>query len=367
MKVLTVFGTRPEAIKLAPVILELKKHGIDQAVCVTGQHRQMLDQMLDLFDIRPDFDLNIMSERQTLEDITTRALELIQPVIKASEPDLVLVQGDTTTAFVAALAGFYHQIPVGHVEAGLRTSNRYNPFPEEMNRRLTTQLADHHFAPTQLAKQNLLRDGVEGNKITITGNTVIDALQLILARQFPLKAPELSRVDFSKRVILLTTHRRENLGDGMKGIFRAVQRIAGEYSDVEFIFPVHLNPAVQRHARDLLGNSAAIHLMPPLSYSDLVGVMARSYLVMTDSGGIQEEAPSLGKPVLVLRSNTERPEGVEAGTARLIGTEEESVYAAAKELLDNASAYQEMARATSPYGDGHAAEKIVRIITERNA
>ncbi len=367
LKVLTIFGTRPEAIKLAPVIQALEKHHItDQVVCVTGQHREMLDQMLSLFAIKPDHDLRVMTESQSLEQISSRVLLGLEDVLEQTKPDLVLVEGDTTTVLMGALAAFYKKIPVGHIEAGLRTDNKYNPFPEEMNRRLTAQLADLHFAPTQQAKQNLLAEGVKPDKIFVTGNTVIDALLWVLEQKRPFESQALKALKTEgRRVILVTTHRRENLGEGMEAIFSAIKRLAGEFSDLLFVFPVHLNPAIQKHATDTFKDVANVVLTEPLGYSDLAKVMQMSYLVMTDSGGIQEEAPALGKPVLVLRDTTERPEGVEAGTAKLAGTAADKIYEYAKELITDSAAYEKMAKAINPYGDGTAAKQIVEIISQK--
>ena len=360
---MTILGTRPEAIKLAPVIKELAARDLPQIVCVTGQHREMLDQMLELFELRPDHDLHIMEERQTLAAITARSLAGLDPVIRDEAPGLILVQGDTSTAFTGALAGYYHQVPVGHVEAGLRTDDKYSPYPEEINRRLISQIAEFNFAPTHLAASNLRRDGIADDHIHITGNTVVDALLWVVERDLEFEEPALREADFTgRRVVLVTTHRRENLGAGMDQIFRALQRLAGEYDDLTLVFPVHLNPVVREQVDAALAGTPNTLLTPPLSYGDLAKVMKLAYMVMTDSGGIQEEAPALGKPVLVLRDTTERFEGIEAGTAHLVGTDHDRILAAATELLDDPAAYAKMAHAVSPYGDGTAARQIVDLI-----
>jgi len=366
LKVMSVFGTRPEAIKMAPVVLELCKYReIKSIVAVTAQHREMLDQVLSLFAIRPDFDLNIMSEGQTLFDITSRALTGLDKVLSAAEPDVVLVHGDTTTTFAGALAAYYHQIEVGHVEAGLRTQNKFSPYPEEMNRRLTGVLTDLHFAPTSTAKANLLREGVDADKIFVTGNTVIDALLQTVRADFKFD-DELSRVDFGKRIILVTTHRRENLGEPLRHVYKALKSLVEEFADVEIIFPVHKNPKVREVVKEELGGLERVCLTDPLDYEPFANLMNRATLILTDSGGVQEEAPALGKPVLVLRDTTERPEAVDAGTVKLIGTNQAAVYGAAKELLTDAAAYRRMAEARSPYGDGHAAERIVKALLWRH-
>ena len=363
LKVMSVFGTRPEAIKMAPVVLELCKYPqIESLVAVTAQHREMLDQVLNLFDIRPDFDLNIMSEGQTLFDITDRALLGLDKVFAAAKPDVILVHGDTTTTFAGALAAYYHQIEVGHVEAGLRTQNKFSPYPEEMNRRLTGALADIHFAPTTTAKENLLREGVAPEKIFVTGNTVIDALFKTVREDFHF--PEFN-FD-GKRVILVTTHRRENLGEPMRQVYKALKSLVEEFSDVEIIFPVHKNPRVREVVNEELGGLERVCLIDPLDYEPFANLMNRATLILTDSGGVQEEAPALGKPVLVLRDTTERPEAVEAGTVKLIGTNQAKVYGAAKLLLTDAAEYRKMAEARSPYGDGHAARRIVEALLWRH-
>ena len=365
LKVMTIFGTRPEAIKMAPVVLELQKHTdkIQTVVAVTAQHREMLDQVLHLFKIKPDYDLDIMSQGQTLYDITSRALVGLREVLATEKPDLVLVHGDTTTTFVGALAAFYHQIPVGHVEAGLRTHNKYSPYPEEMNRKLAGVLTDLHFAPTATARQNLLQENVPTDSIFVTGNTVIDALLSTVDPSYQFTDELLSSISFqTRRVILVTTHRRENLGEPMRHVYQALKRIASEHSDVEIIFPVHKNPKVREVVDSVLGNLPRVHLTDPLEYEPFANLMARSTIILTDSGGIQEEAPSLGKPVLVLRDTTERPEAIAAGTVKLIGTLEENVYHEIKALLSDPKHYRAMSEATNPYGDGLASFRIVQTI-----
>lgn len=364
LKVLTVFGTRPEAIKMAPLVLELQKNpSIDCTVAVTAQHREMLDQVLELFHITPQYDLNIMQAGQTLYDITTRALNGLKDVLDKVQPHLVLVHGDTTTTFAASLAAFYSQIPVGHVEAGLRTNNKYSPFPEEINRRLTGAMADLHFAPTQNAKQNLLKEGVDPQNIFVTGNTVIDALQATVQEQYQFNISPLDRLDYrNNRVLLVTTHRRENLGDPMRDIYQALREIVQQYQDVEVVFPVHKNPLVRQTVQQYLGDLERVHLIEPLDYQPFINLMQRCYLVLTDSGGLQEEAPSLGKPVLVLRDTTERPEAVAAGTVRLVGTRRDEVLKHTRLLLDDQDAYRAMAEAVNPYGDGKASQRIVQAI-----
>ena len=365
LKVMTIFGTRPEAIKMAPVVLELQKHPdkIQSIVAVTAQHREMLDQVLHLFDIRPDYDLDIMKSSQTLFDITSRALVGLREVLEEARPDLVLVHGDTTTTFVGALAAFYEQIPVGHVEAGLRTHNKYSPYPEEMNRKLTGVLTDLHFAPTQTARQNLLQENVLPESIFVTGNTVIDALLSTVNPSYRFVDELLSSVSFeTSRVILVTTHRRENLGEPMRHVYQALKRIVLEYPDVEIIFPVHKNPKVREVVDSVLGNLPRVHLTDPMDYEPFANLMDRATMILTDSGGIQEEAPSLGKPVLVLRDTTERPEAIDAGTVRLIGTAEETVYSEIKALLTDPDQYRAMSEAANPYGDGKASARIVQAI-----
>lgn len=364
IKVMTVFGTRPEAIKMAPVVLELQKHAdrIQTIVAVTAQHRQMLDQVLDLFQITPDYDLDIMSQGQTLYDITTKSLMGLKDVLAKEKPDLVLVHGDTTTTFAGALASYYQQVPVGHVEAGLRTGDIYSPFPEEMNRKLTGAIAAIHFAPTATAKANLLKENVNPSHIYVTGNTVIDALMTTVAGDYDF-GDDLKDVDFhNHRVILLTTHRRENLGGPMRHIYKALRRIIEEIPDTEIVFPVHRNPLVRKVVEEELAGVDRIHLIDPMEYEPFANLMSLSSLVLTDSGGIQEEAPSLGKPVLVLRNTTERPEAVEAGTVRLIGTDKDVVYAETKRLLTDQAAYDAMSNAVNPYGDGKASQRIVQAI-----
>lgn len=362
--VMTVFGTRPEAIKMAPLVKELEKSDkIKSVVCVTAQHRQMLDQVLSLFKITPDYDLDIMKERQTLAGITTRALNGLDKVMAQVKPDIVLVHGDTTTTFAGSIAAFYNGAKVGHVEAGLRTYDKWSPFPEEMNRRLTGAIADLHFSPTVRNKNNLLRENVPEESIFITGNTVIDALRTTVYDGYKFGDKELEKIlDSGKRIILMTAHRRENLGEPLYNITRAVRRIADKFTDTEVIYPVHLNPAVRSVANEVLGGHERIHLIDPLEAGDMHNAMSRSYLIMTDSGGLQEEAPSLGKPVLVLRRETERPEAVEAGTVRLAGTEEDVIFQMASELLSDKASYDKMAKAVNPYGDGHACERIVNAI-----
>ena len=361
--IMLVFGTRPEAIKMCPLIRELRtRKGIRTLCCVTGQHRQMLDQVLGAFDVTPDYDLAIMKDGQTLFDITTRVMERLKDVLAEAKPDLVLVHGDTTTTFAAALTCFYMQIPVGHVEAGLRTYQLDSPFPEEFNRQAVGVVARYHFAPTEQAKANLLRENKRPETIFVTGNTAIDALKTTVRADY--QSPELEWAKGS-RLILLTAHRRENLGEPMRAIFRAVRRIADETPDVKVLYPVHMNPAIRAMAKKILGGDERIRLIAPLEVLDFHNILARSCMVMTDSGGIQEEAPSLGKPVLVLRDTTERPEGVAAGTLKLVGTEEETIYREAKRLLEDEEAYHAMSVASNPYGDGHACERIADIL-ERN-
>ena len=361
LKVMTVFGTRPEAIKMAPLVKELQsRQGINSVLCVTAQHREMLDQVLDLFQLVPDYDLNIMKPGQTISMITSNVLLGMEEVLSKENPDIVLVHGDTSTTFAAALAAFYHQIKVGHVEAGLRTYDKYSPYPEEMNRILTGHLADIHFAPTERNRQNLLLENVADEKIFITGNTVIDALLTVAGKPYVFEDETLKNLDFqNRRVITVTCHRRENLGEHMENIFGAIRRIAEEFADVEIVYPVHLNPKVRDAANKVLRGMDRVHLIEPLQYQPFVNLMAKSYLIITDSGGMQEEAPSLGKPVLVVRRETERPEAVEAGTVKLAGVEENTIYALAKELLSDKAAYEAMSGAINPYGDGKACKAIV--------
>lgn len=361
---MSVFGTRPEAIKMAPLVKELEKTPeIESIVCVTAQHREMLDQVLEIFGLHPQYDLNIMQARQTLAGITTRALTGLEEVMGKEKPDIVLVHGDTSTTFAGALAAYYNQIKVGHVEAGLRTYDKYQPFPEEMNRRLTGALTDLHFAPTPLAKEHLLKENISEDGIFITGNTVIDALAHTIEEDYTFTVDELNKIDFKgKRVIAMTAHRRENLGEPLRNICRAVKRLVEEYPDVEVVYAVHKNPAVVEPVHEILGGNDRIHLTDPLDLKDMHNLMCRSFFVMTDSGGLQEEVPSMGKPVLVLRNVTERPEGVEAGTLKLAGTEEDVIYRMAKELLDDNEEYEKMAQAKNPFGDGQASRRIVESI-----
>lgn len=358
---MTIFGTRPEAIKMAPVVLELQKHReqIESVVTVTAQHRQMLDQVLETFNITPDYDLNIMKDRQTLVDVATNALQGLDRVMKEAKPDIVLVHGDTATTFIGSLAAFYNQIAIGHVEAGLRTGQKYSPYPEEMNRQLTGVMADLHFAPTDVSKANLLKENKLAEAIFVTGNTAIDALKTTVSKEY--SHPVLEKVG-NDRMILLTAHRRENLGDPMRNMFRAINRLLAEHEDVQVVYPVHMNPAVREVANEVLGDNARIHLIEPLEVFDFHNFAARSFMILTDSGGVQEEAPSLGKPVLVLRDTTERPEGIAAGTLKLAGTDEETIYALAKELLTDQEAYKAMAYASNPYGDGFASQRIVEAL-----
>ena len=365
VKVMTVFGTRPEAIKMAPVILELKKFAdkIDTTVAVTAQHREMLDQVLNLFKIVPDYDLNIMSSGQTLFDITSRALTGLNKIFEEVKPDMVLVHGDTTTTFAGALAAYYHQISVGHVEAGLRTGNKFSPYPEEMNRKLTAALTDLNFAPTDTAKRNLLREGISEEKIFVTGNTVIDALCHTVKSDFKFTEELLNGIDYeNKRVILVTTHRRENLGEPLRQVYKALKKLVEEFADVEVIFPVHKNPKVREVVNAELGGLERVYLCDPLDYEPFANLMSRVKLILTDSGGIQEEAPALGKPVLVLRDTTERPEAVDAGTVKLVGTDLETVYENSKLLLTNNAEYKKMSESVNPYGDGAASERIVQAV-----
>ena len=363
LKVMTVFGTRPEAIKMAPLIKELEKRdNIDSIVCVTAQHREMLDQVLEIFNINPDYDLNLMKSNQTLTSITANVLEGLNTVINEVKPDIVLVHGDTTTTLSASLAAFYNQCKVGHVEAGLRTYNKYSPYPEEINRQVTGIIADLHFAPTNKSKENLIKEGKCESDIYVTGNTAIDALKTTVKSNY---TNEIIDKIGNDRIILLTAHRRENLGDTMKNMFLAIKKIVEEFDDVQVVYPVHLNPKVRDVADEILGDNKKIHLIEPLNVVDFHNFMEKSYIIMTDSGGIQEEAPSLGKPVLVLRDTTERPEGVEAGTLKLVGTNKENIYEATKELLTDKEVYKAMSTASNPYGDGFASKYIVDIIIDR--
>lgn len=367
MKVMSVFGTRPEAIKMCPLILEMDNHPeIESIVCLTGQHREMLDQVMQIFGIKAQYDLNIMRPKQTLTTITTSVLEKMEEVLKKEEPDIVLVHGDTTTSFVVALAAFYQQIPVGHVEAGLRTYNKYSPFPEEMNRNLTGKIAELHFAPTVNNKNNLAKENILEN-VFVTGNTVIDAFKTTVKENYKYREPRLQEIGLEgKKCVLMTAHRRENLGQPLRNICNAVKRLAEEYEDIEFVYPVHLNPAVQGTAHEILDDIKNVHLIPPIDVEDMHNVMDRSFLVMTDSGGLQEEAPACGVPVLVLRTETERPEAVEAGTVKVVGVEEGDIVRKAKKLIDDEQAYEQMAKAVNPYGDGHASERIVKHLLEWN-
>ena len=365
IKVLTVFGTRPDAVKMAPVVKEFLKHPDKAAlsIAVSGQHREMLDQVLDVFEIKPDYDLQIMREKQSLQGITSRCLERLEPVFEEVRPDIVIAQGDTTTTFVASLAAFYYQTPFGHVEAGLRTDNKYNPFPEEMNRRLTTVLADLHFAPTEHARQNLLADNVSDDRIYVTGNTVIDALLTVAEKPFSFEDEGLETACGGRhKLVLVTAHRRENWGEPMRSICRAVKTIVKRHPDVCVVFPVHKNPVVREVVFPELEGMDAVHLIEPPDYVPFVHLMKQSYLILTDSGGVQEEGPSLGKPILVLRETTERPEAVEAGSAKLIGTREEDIVAEVESLLASRSQYERMATCKNPYGDGQAARRIVEAV-----
>lgn len=358
---MTIFGTRPEAIKMAPLVLELEKHKdhIESIVTVTAQHREMLDQVLEVFKITPDYDLNVMKDRQTLTSITTLALEGLDKTMKEVKPDIVLVHGDTSTTFVASLAALYNQITVGHVEAGLRTWNKYSPFPEEMNRQMTGVIADLHFSPTKKSFNNLIQENKSEETIFITGNTAIDALKTTVTDTYTHEV--LDKIG-SDRLILVTAHRRENLGEPMRNMFKAIKRIVDEHKDVQVVYPVHLNPVVRELADEILGNDDRIQLIEPLGVLDFHNFAARAYMILTDSGGVQEEAPSLGVPVLVLRDTTERPEGIEAGTLKLAGTDEETIYNMAYELLNNPTEYEKMSKASNPYGDGKASERIVQAI-----
>lgn len=363
MKVLAVFGTRPEAIKMCPLVLKLKEYKeIDCKVCLTGQHKEMLKQVMDAFQVQEDYNLDIMKDRQTLTTITTSILEKLEPVLTKEKPDVVLVHGDTTTSYAAALASFYQQIPVGHVEAGLRTGDIYSPFPEEMNRLLTDRISTYYYAPTELNVENLSKEGIHNN-VFITGNTVIDAFQYTVRDDYDFLNKELRNVDFNnKRVITVTAHRRENLGEPLKRICHAIKRLAQEYIDVTFVYPVHLNPAVRDIVFSVLEGIDNVELINPVDVLDMHNLLSRSYMIMTDSGGLQEEAPHFGKPVLVLRTETERPEAVEAGTVKVVGVDEETIYAEAKRLLEDTKAYEKMAKAVNPYGDGHASERIAEAL-----
>ena len=369
IKLMTVFGTRPEAIKMCPLVLEMQKYPdfIEPIVAVTAQHREMLDQVLQLFAIKPDYDLNIMTAGQTLYDVTGRAVAGLKDVLAEAQPDMVLVHGDTTTTFVGALASFYAQIPVGHVEAGLRTGNKFSPYPEEMNRKLTGAIADIHFAPTSTSKNNLLKENIDPAAIVVTGNTVIDALQTTVKADYRFTDSGLQKaLAGGKRLILVTTHRRENLGEPMRHVYQALRKVLENHPDVEAIFPVHKNPKVREIVDEELGKLAQVHLIEPLDYEPFANLMAKVDIVLTDSGGIQEEAPALGKPVLVLRDTTERPEAVDAGTVKLVGTAYDDVLRETSLLLDDSKYYQSMAEAANPYGDGRACERIIRKILHEN-
>lgn len=363
IKVMTVFGTRPEAIKMAPLVKELKKRKeVECIVCVTAQHREMLDQVLETFDIVPDYDLNIMKQGQTLTDITIRALKGLEEVIKEVKPNIVLVHGDTTTTFAGALAAFYNQTDIGHVEAGLRTYDKYSPYPEEMNRQMVSSLSDMNFAPTKLSADNLIKEGKKKENIFITGNTVIDAMSTTISDDYQNEVFDWVGND---RMILLTAHRRENIGDSMKSIFKAVKRIVTEFPYVKVVYPIHKNPVVREIANEIFGDCDKVKLIEPLEVFDFHNFMNKSYIILTDSGGVQEEAPALGKPVLVLRNTTERPEGIEAGTLKLTGTDEETIYEETKKLLTSKEEYEVMSKASNPYGDGHASERITDEIIKR--
>lgn len=359
-KVMLVFGTRPEAIKMCPLVNELKsRKEIETVVCVTGQHRQMLDQVLEAFDVVPDYDLSIMKDRQTLFDVTTNILNRIKEVLEEVHPDVVLVHGDTSTTFVTALACFYLQIPVGHVEAGLRTYNIYSPYPEEFNRQAVSIISAYNFAPTELSRQNLLKEGKNPDTIYVTGNTAIDALKTTVRADYTHLELEWAK---GSRLIMITAHRRENLGEPMKHMFRAIRRVCDEHPDVKAIYPIHMNPVVRETAREILGDDERIHIIEPMDVLDFHNFLSRSFLILTDSGGIQEEAPSLGKPVLVMRDTTERPEGIKAGTLKLVGTDEQVIYENFKLLLENEEAYKAMSTASNPYGDGFACKRIADIL-----
>ena len=361
IKVMSIFGTRPEAIKMAPLVKELERRKeIESIVCVTAQHRQMLDQVLETFNIKPDYDLNIMKQGQSLSEITSRALTGLESVIKDVKPDIVLVHGDTTTTFAGALAAFYNQVAIGHVEAGLRTYDKYSPFPEEMNRQMVDCMTDLYFAPTTISKENLLKEDIQEEKIFVTGNTVIDAMKTTVKNDYT--HPELEWIKPNEKMILLTAHRRENLGEPMRHIFKAIRRIVDEFDDVKVIYPIHLNPLVRSVANEVFAGCDKVKLIEPLEVFDFHNFQNKSYIILTDSGGIQEEAPSLGKPVLVLRDTTERPEAISAGTLKLVGTNEETIYNETKKLLTDNKEYEKMSHASNPYGDGHASERIVDAI-----
>lgn len=364
LKIMSIFGTRPEAIKMSPLVKELEKHEeIQSIVCVTAQHREMLDQVLEIFEIKPDYDLDIMEKKQTLSSITAKAIKGLDEVLEKEKPDMILVHGDTSTTFCGALTAYYHQVKVGHVEAGLRTYDKYQPFPEEVNRCLTGVLADLHFAPTPLSKENLLRENVSSDGIFITGNTVIDALSHTINDDYVFTLDALNKVDFkNKRVIVMTAHRRENLGEPLADICNGVKKLVEDFPDIEVVYPVHKNPAVINTVHGILGDMERVHLIEPVDLSDMHNMMSRCYMVFTDSGGLQEEVPSMGKPVLVLRNVTERPEGVTAGTLKLVGTDSNRIYKYAEELLTNEHAYDAMSNAKNPFGDGLASKRIVENI-----
>lgn len=369
VKVMTIFGTRPEAIKMAPLVKELEINPqIKSMVCVTAQHREMLDQVLEIFDIAPDFDLNIMQHRQSLTGITAKVLEGLDNIMKEVIPDIVLVHGDTTTTFAASLAAFYNKIKVGHVEAGLRTFDKYSPYPEEINRRLTGCMADYHFAPTVTNKNNLINENIKQDTIYVTGNTVIDALKTTVQDDYEFRTDVLRRLEYdNKKIVLVTAHRRENLGEPLQNICDALKALIEKYDDVEIVYPVHLNPAVRETVFETLGGLNRVHLIEPLNVQELHNLMNRCYLVLTDSGGLQEEAPSLGKPVLVLRNETERPEAVEAGTVKVVGVDKNNIMRATCALIDSKEAYETMAKAVNPYGDGLASSRIVKVILDNLA
>ncbi len=363
IKVMTVFGTRPEAIKMAPLVKELEKRDeVESIVCVTAQHREMLDQVLTVFDIKPDYDLNIMKQGQTLSEITSRVLLGLEEIIQKEKPNIILVHGDTTTTFAGALAAFYNQVDIGHVEAGLRTWDKYSPFPEEMNRQMVDRMTDMYFAPTSVSKNNLIYEGIADEKIYVTGNTAIDAMSTTVKKDY--NNPILDWVG-DNRMLLLTAHRRENLGEPMRHIFKAIKRIVDEYDDVRVVYPIHKNPKVREVAREVFGDMNKIKLIEPLEVIDFHNFQNKSYIILSDSGGIQEEAPSLGKPVLVLRNTTERPEGISAGTLKLVGTDEDTIYNETKKLLDNKFEYEKMSKASNPYGDGRASVRIVDAIIDK--
>ena len=364
IKVMTIFGTRPEAIKMAPLIKELEsRKEIQSIVCVTAQHRQMLDQILETFEIKPDYDLDIMKQGQTLSDITTKVLNGLENIIRREKPDIVLVHGDTTTTFAGALAAFYNQVDIGHVEAGLRTNDKYSPYPEEMNRQMVDCLTDMYFAPTKLSKKNLLGENINNDKIYVTGNTAIDAMSTTVKENYT--HPELNWIKDSEKLILVTAHRRENLGNPMRHIFRAIRRIVDEFEYVKVLYPIHMNPKVRDVAHEVFDGCDRVRLIEPLEVFDFHNFINKCYMIMSDSGGVQEEAPSLGKPVLVLRDTTERPEGIEAGTLKLVGTDEDNIYKEAKILLTDKNAYDKMSKASNPYGDGHASKRIVDAIIKK--